>query len=62
MSAEYVTINFGPQNQYSLSLPITAQNKFDLETQLKLAADAAAKKATKNQKSIKQMVFDFCCK
>lgn len=62
MAAEYVTLNFGPRNQYSLSLPVTAQNKSELETQFKLAADAAAKKATKKQKSLQQLVFDFCCK
>lgn len=62
MSQQYVTINFGPQNQYALSLPLTAQNKLELEEQFKNAAKLAAKHTTKKPKSIQQLVFDFCGK
>ena len=62
MSTQYVTINFGPENKYVLSLPVTAQNRVELEEQFKKAAKVAAKPLIKKSKSIKQLVFDFCGK
>lgn len=62
MSDRYVTIQFGPEDQYSLSVPITADNKDILVAQFKNAAQQAAKIAKDLSNEAAQLVFDFCTK
>jgi|694.fasta_scaffold68834_4 hypothetical protein len=61
MAGQYVTVSFGPEEKYSLFIPVTAENQEQLATQLKKAA-VTVKTIAAASAAPQQRVFDFCTK